>query len=74
LLDDLDKELERRGHAFCRYADDCNTYVKSKRAGQRVLASIAQFLTTKLRLKVNSEKSAVARPSECVNDFETPLR
>jgi RNA-directed DNA polymerase len=62
LLDDLDKELERRGHAFCRYADDCNTYVKSKRAGQRVLASIAQFLTTKLRLKVNSEKSAVARP------------
>jgi RNA-directed DNA polymerase len=62
LLDDLDKELERRGHAFCRYADDCNIYVKSKRAGQRVLASIAQFLTAKLRLKVNSEKSAVARP------------
>jgi RNA-directed DNA polymerase len=62
LLDDLDKELERRGHAFCRYADDCNTYVKSKRAGQRVLASISQFLTAKLRLKVNSEKSAVARP------------
>jgi len=50
LLDDLDKELERRWHAFCRYADDCNIYIKSKRAGQRVLASIAQFLTAKLRL------------------------
>jgi RNA-directed DNA polymerase len=62
LLDDLDKELERRGHVFCRYADDCNIYVRSKRAGQRVLAGITQFLTAKLRLTVNSEKSAVARP------------
>ena len=62
LLDDLDKELEKRGHAFCRYADDCNTYVKSKRAGQRILASITRYLASKLKLKVNSEKSAVARP------------
>jgi RNA-directed DNA polymerase len=62
LLDDLDKELEKRGHAFCRYADDCNIYVRSERAGQRVLASITRFLTSKLKLKVNSEKSAVARP------------
>jgi RNA-directed DNA polymerase len=62
LLDDLDKELEQRGHAFCRYADDCNVYVKSKRSGQRVLASITRYLGSKLKLKVNSEKSAVARP------------
>jgi RNA-directed DNA polymerase len=62
LLDDLDKELEKRGHTFCRYADDCNTYVKSKRAGQRMLASITRYLANKLKLKVNSEKSAVARP------------
>ena len=62
LLDDLDKELERRGHAFCRYADDCNIYVWSKRAGLRVMASITQFLAKKLRLKVNPSKSAVARP------------
>jgi RNA-directed DNA polymerase len=62
LLDDLDKELEKRGHAFCRYADDCNVYVKSKRAGQRVLASITRFLTVRLKLRVNVEKSAVARP------------
>ena len=62
LLDDLDKELEKRGHTFCRYADDCNIYVKSKRAGQRVLASITRYLASKLKLKVNSEKSAVARP------------
>jgi len=62
LLDDLDKELEKRGHTFCRYADDCNTYVKSKRAGQRILASITRYLASKLKLKVNSEKSAVARP------------
>ncbi len=62
LLDDLDKELEERGHAFCRYADDCNIYVKSKRAGQRVLESITRFLSHRLKLKVNSEKSAVARP------------
>lgn len=62
LLDDLDKELERRGHAFCRYADDCNIYVKSKRAGQRVLDGLTRFLEKRLKLKVNSEKSAVARP------------
>ena len=64
LLDDLDKELEERGHAFCRYADDCNVYVKSKRAGQRVLESLTRFLANKLKLKVNAEKSAVARPWE----------
>jgi RNA-directed DNA polymerase len=62
LLDDLDKELEARGHAFCRYADDCNIYVTSKRAGQRVLESITRYLAHKLKLKVNTEKSAVARP------------
>jgi RNA-directed DNA polymerase len=64
LLDDLDKELEKRGHAFCRYADDCNVYVRSKRAGQRVLESLTGFLANKLKLKVNAEKSAVARPWE----------
>lgn len=60
LLDELDKELERRGHKFCRYADDQNTYVRSKRAGERVYASIKLFLEKKLKLKVNEEKSAVA--------------
>ena len=62
LLDELDKELEKRGHKFCRYADDCNIYVRSQRAGERVKASITQFLLKKLRLKVNEEKSAVDRP------------
>ena len=62
LLDELDKELERRGHRFVRYADDSNVYVKSKAAGERVLASLERFLTEKLRLKVNRDKSAVARP------------
>jgi RNA-directed DNA polymerase len=62
LLDDLDRELERRGHAFCRYADDCNIYVRSKTAGERVMASVTRFLERELRLKVNAEKSAVARP------------
>ena len=62
LLDDLDKELERRGHKFCRYADDCNIYVKSKRAGERVLASLTKFLSEKLKLTVNPKKSAVDRP------------
>ena len=62
LLDDLDKELERRGHAFCRYADDCNIYVRSEAAAERVMASITVFLTRKLRLKVNTDKSAVVRP------------
>lgn len=62
LLDDLDKELERRGHAFCRYADDCNIYVRSKEAGERVMASVTRFLERRLRLKVNAAKSAVDRP------------
>jgi RNA-directed DNA polymerase len=64
LLDDFDRELTRRGHRFCRYADDCNIYVRSRRAGERVMASVCRFLTTKLRLKVNESKSAVARPEE----------
>jgi RNA-directed DNA polymerase len=62
LLTDLDDELERRGHQFCRYADDCNIYVKSERAGHRVLASITAFLEKTLQLKVNRAKSAVGRP------------
>jgi RNA-directed DNA polymerase len=62
LLDDLDKELERRGHCFCRYADDCNIYVGSRIGGQRVLASITRYLETKLKLRVNHAKSAVDRP------------
>lgn len=64
LLDDLDKELERRGHRFCRYADDCNIYVRSKQAGQRVMQSITRFVETKLRLRVNQSKSAVAHVQE----------
>jgi RNA-directed DNA polymerase len=60
LLDELDKELERRGHKFCRYADDCNVYVQSLRAGERVLESVKQFLWKRLRLKVNEAKSASA--------------
>jgi RNA-directed DNA polymerase len=64
LLDDLDRELERRGHRFCRYADDCNIYVRSKAAGERVRESITCFLAKRLRLQVNQEKSAVARPWE----------
>lgn len=64
MLDVLDKELERRGHRFVRYADDCNIYVRSQRAGERVMASVSQFLEKKLKLKVNQGKSAVARPSE----------
>jgi group II intron reverse transcriptase/maturase len=62
LLDDLDKELERRGHRFVRYADDCNVYVRSKAAGERVMGSLERLLREKLRLKVNRAKSAVARP------------
>ena len=65
LLDDLDRELSRRGHRFCRYADDCNIYVRSRRAGERVMASVCRFLTEHLRLKVNESKSAIARPAEC---------
>jgi len=64
LLDELDKELERRGHRFARYADDCNVYVRSKTAGERVMASLERFLNERLRLKVNRDKSAVARPWE----------
>ena len=64
VLDDLDKELARRGHRFCRYADDCNIYVRSRRAGERVMTSVSRFLAGKLRLKVNEAKSAVARPEE----------
>ena len=60
MLDELDKELERRGHKFCRYADDCNIYVKSQEAGERVLKSITEFLGIRLKLKVNETKSAVA--------------
>lgn len=62
LLNELDKELKARGHGFCRYADDCNIYVKSKRAGLRVLKSITKYLKEKLKLTVNTEKSAVDRP------------
>jgi len=64
LLDDLDRELERRGHRFCRYADDCNIYVGSYRTGQRVMQGITAFLAQRLKLKVNADKSAVARPWE----------
>ena len=64
MLDVLDRELERRGHRFVRYADDCNIYVQSERAGKRVMESIRRFIETKLKLKVNEGKSAVARPSE----------
>ena len=62
LLDEWDRELERRGHHFVRYADDCNVYVRSKAAGERVLASLERWLTQRLRLRVNREKSGVARP------------
>lgn len=62
LLDDLDRELEQRGHKFVRYADDCNIYVRSKRAGERVFESIKFFLEKRLKLKVNETKSAVDRP------------
>jgi RNA-directed DNA polymerase len=64
LLDDLDRELQRRGHTFCRYADDCNIYVRSQAAGERVLASLTKFLESKLRLRVNCQKSAVAPVQE----------
>ena len=64
MLDDLDRELERRGLRFVRYADDCNIYVRSRRAGERVMASVTRFLTDRLKLKVNESKSAVARPAE----------
>ena len=63
MLDVLDKELEKRGHRFVRYADDCNIYVRSRKAGERVMASIETFLAKRLKLKVNKAKSAVAKPS-----------
>ena len=62
MLDDLDKELEKRGHRFARYADDCNIYVKTPRAGERVMASVREFVEKKLKLKVNEKKSKVDRP------------
>ncbi|HAQ19048.1 MAG TPA: group II intron reverse transcriptase/maturase [Prolixibacteraceae bacterium] len=64
MLHELDKELEKRGHRFCRYADDCNIYVKSKRAGSRVMASIGKFIEEELQLKVNQSKSAVDSPTK----------
>lgn len=64
LLDDWDRELEKRGHAFCRYADDCNIYVRSEAAGQRVMAAMKGFLEERLKLQVNATKSACARPWE----------
>jgi len=64
VLDELDRELERRKHCFVRYADDCNIYVRSRRAGERLKRSITGFITRRLKLKVNEAKSAVARPVE----------
>ena len=64
VLDELDRELEKRGHRFVRYADDCNIYVQSERAGQRVMESVEHFISKRLKLKVNAAKSAVARPWE----------
>src|SRR3974377_397877 len=64
VLDELDRELERRGHRYVRYADDCNIYVRSERAGHRVMKSITRFIMQKLKLKVNERRSAVARPRE----------
>ena len=64
VLDELDSELARRGHRFARYADDCNVYVASKRAGERVMASLERFIGGRLRLRINHDKSAVARPED----------
>ena len=64
VLDELDRELERRGHRFVRYADDCNIYVRSEKAGQRVMESVKRFISKRLQLKVNEQKSAVARPQQ----------
>jgi RNA-directed DNA polymerase len=64
VLDELDRELERRGHRFVRYADDCNIYVRSEKAGLRVMASLTRYIEGRLRLKINADKSAVARPWE----------
>jgi RNA-directed DNA polymerase len=62
VLDELDAELEKRGHKFVRYADDCNVYVKSERAGRRVMDSLRRVITSRLRLRVNEQKSAVGKP------------
>src|SRR5437868_6865388 len=62
VLDELDRELERRSHRFVRYADDCNIYVRSEKAGRRVMASLTRFIERRLKLQINAEKSAVARP------------
>jgi RNA-directed DNA polymerase len=62
VLDELDRELERRGHRFVRHADDCNVYVRSEKAGRRVMQSLARFIEVRLKLQINTEKSAVARP------------
>jgi hypothetical protein len=62
ILDDLDKELEKRGHKFCRYADDCNIYIRSRKADERVMLSISDFIEKKLKLKINKDKSAVDKP------------
>jgi RNA-directed DNA polymerase len=62
VLDELDRELERRGHRFVRYADDCNIYVRSEKAGRRVMASVTRFIERRLKLQINAAKSAVARP------------
>jgi RNA-directed DNA polymerase len=64
LLDRLDKELEKRGHRFARYADDCNIYVRGRRSGKRTMRSVSRYLREKLKLKVNEQKSAVAKPRE----------
>jgi RNA-directed DNA polymerase len=80
VLDELDRELERRGHRFVRYADDCNIYVRSGGAGRRVMTSITRFITRRLKLKVNESKSAVARPAErkflgfSINNARKPKR
>jgi len=62
VLDELDRELKRRGHRFVRYADDCNIYVRSEKAGRRVMESLTRFIERRLKLQINAEKSAVARP------------
>ena len=64
VLDELDRELEQRGHRFVRYADDCNIYVRSERSGQRVMESIGRFIERRMRLKINRQKSAVAKPED----------
>jgi len=64
VLDELDKELGEKGHSFCRYADDCNIYVRSRKAGERIMSSIVDFIERKLKLKVNREKSGVRHCSD----------